>query len=77
MFRVIEPKVGCTGFVNHNLKALEGLTKKNNIKCDLLAKFSLDTSFNKLITNHRQIMLINCECKFVRETLENISAHKA
>jgi hypothetical protein len=45
------------------------------INYDLLPKYSLDIGFNKLITNLRLPMLINCDCKTARETPENILLH--
>jgi hypothetical protein len=47
-----------------------------SINYDLLPKFPLDNCFNKLITNLGEIILINCDCKIVRETPENILLHK-
>jgi hypothetical protein len=46
-----------------------------NMNYDLLPQFSLDICFNKLFTNLRLAMLINCDCKIVRETPENILFH--
>jgi hypothetical protein len=45
------------------------------INYNLLPKSPLDICFNKLITYLRLPMLINCDCKTVRETPEDILLH--
>jgi hypothetical protein len=60
---------------NNHLKTQEALIEVISINYSLLPKSSLDICFNKLITNLRLIMLINCDCKIITETPENILLH--
>jgi hypothetical protein len=53
-------------------KLIEAIT----INYNLFPKSSLDTRFNKLITNLRLPMLMNLDCMTVEETPESPSAHR-
>jgi hypothetical protein len=72
---VIQPKVGCICFPSYTVKAQETPIKAISISYDLPVKSSLDICFNKLTTNLRLPILINCDCKTVTETPENILLH--
>jgi hypothetical protein len=54
------------------IKKKKTLIEAISIHYDLLTKSSLDICLNKLSTNLRLKMLINCDYKIVRETPENI-----
>jgi hypothetical protein len=58
-----------------NINIIKTLIEAIRINYDLLPKSSLNVCFSKLLTNIRLPMLINYDCKIVRETPKNILLH--